>query len=282
MISIIISSYQPDYFTQLTKNIGQTIGSSIEYEIIQIWNPNLMSITKAYNSGAEKAKYDNLLFLHEDVIFHTSDWGEKLIIHLNNINTGVIGVAGSDYVPSAPCSWTVVSGINRNFYHILQNNKDKTNKTLQSNIDKTYPVFGLDGVFLSIKKEKFNVLKFDENIPGFHGYDLDFTLRSAKKNQNYVIHDILIEHFSTGNANREWFFSNMEIRKKNGCDYQQKNIGRIEREAFVDFMKHFFKYHKANFKQIKKLFEFYPFFKMSIFDHYKVVKILSRYIFHKN
>ncbi|HBR11511.1 MAG TPA: hypothetical protein DD740_04740 [Chryseobacterium sp.] len=73
MLSIIISSYQPDYFAALEKNIAETCG--IPYEIVKIDNPGVMGICEAYNKGAALAQYENLLFLHEDVEFETKDWG---------------------------------------------------------------------------------------------------------------------------------------------------------------------------------------------------------------
>ncbi|MFX5306134.1 glycosyltransferase, partial [Acinetobacter baumannii] len=63
-----------------------------------------MSITEAYNSGAEKSTFENLLFLHEDIIFYTRNWGNKLLHHLQKESTGIVGVAGSSYVPFAPSS----------------------------------------------------------------------------------------------------------------------------------------------------------------------------------
>ena len=115
MLSIIISSYQESLYSALEKNIAQTIG--ISYEIIKIYNPNKMGICEAYNIGASKAKYDFLLFIHEDILFHTKNWGELLINHLNKENTGVIGIAGSNYVPRTPSSWSV-SGNKYNFGNV--------------------------------------------------------------------------------------------------------------------------------------------------------------------
>ena len=44
MLSIIVSSYQPKLFQELQKNIEATIGNII-YEVVQVWNPNKMSIS---------------------------------------------------------------------------------------------------------------------------------------------------------------------------------------------------------------------------------------------
>ena len=53
MISIIVSSYRSEMFNALSSNIDRTIGNTI-YEIIQVWNPNTMSIAQAYNKGAKE------------------------------------------------------------------------------------------------------------------------------------------------------------------------------------------------------------------------------------
>lgn len=76
IISIIISSYQPNYFLALEKNIAETIG--IPYEIIKIDNPNTMGICEAYNKGASKAQFENLLFIYEDILFQTKYWGRVI------------------------------------------------------------------------------------------------------------------------------------------------------------------------------------------------------------
>jgi hypothetical protein len=59
-------------------NIASTIGA--QWEPIIIDNTiNAMPITKVYNLGASKAKYDILCFVHEDVFFDTENWGLKVV-----------------------------------------------------------------------------------------------------------------------------------------------------------------------------------------------------------
>ena len=253
MLSIIISSYQPQFYSALEKNIVETIG--IPYEIIKIDNPNLMGICEAYNKGASLSKYDYLLFVHEDVIFHTKEWGQKLINHLKLENVGVVGVAGSNYVPQAPIGWHLPDN-SFNFLNLIQNNKTKTNPRLFKNIDSPQNVFALDGVFLGVKKVIYLKFGFDENLKGFHGYDLDFSLRIAQKYQNVVINDILIEHFSIGNPDLEWFNSNVYTREKINYHYNQ-SCKEVEKLVFLSFMKDTFKYFGFSFKSFFKLLKFY-------------------------
>lgn len=276
MISIIISSYQPQYYDALVENIKNTIGNGIIYEIIQIWNPNLMSIAKAYNSGAEESKYENLLFLHEDVLFNTKNWGEKLVKHLQKTKTGILGIAGSSYVPYAPSSWTVSPEYN--VIHIIQADKKSICKTLESSTEKNRTrVFALDGVFMAIRKEVFKQFRFQEDLPGFHGYDLDFSLRVCKIFHNYVINDILITHFSKGSPDKKWLDANILIRKNLGSDFNRQKNGKVETNCFLGFMHIFFEYYPISCKTIFTTFRFYP-KNLSIKNNFKIIKRYLNYI----
>ncbi len=241
-----------------------------------MWNPNLMSITKAYNVGAEKSRYENLLFLHEDVVFHTKDWGEKLSNHLTKENTGIIGVAGSSYVPAAPSSWTVDEKYN--FVNILQGNKKNTEffHIQSTKTDKT-KVFAVDGVFLAIKKENYFQFKFDENLNGFHGYDLDFSLRVSKKFQNYVVDDILIQHFSGGNLDKVWFDANVKVKEKLGSQFNKRIDPEVEKKVFLGFLYNFFQHYPVSKKNILLTLKFYP-KKLNFKDHLKIAKKYFNYI----
>lgn len=281
MLSIIISTYQPKYYDALVKNISETIGFGFIFEIIQIENPGLMSIAEAYNLGITKAEHQNLLFLHEDVLFHTHDWGEKLLYELNVPDTGVLGVAGSDYVPIAPCSWTVVSTINRNYYHLYQGDKTGKGKKLNSNITQKKEVFAVDGVFLAVKKSIAKQMLFDVSISGFHGYDLDFSLRVSRKFRNFVMANILVEHFSAGNVNKNWFQTNIKIRKKLGNNFQKQKVSTIERETYQDFLQNYFKYFPFSFFDLLRIFRYYPWFAVSFYSNFKIINYL-RYILTKN
>lgn len=277
MLSIIISSYQPKYFDQLVKNIDETVGDDFEYEIIQIWNPNLMSITKAYNDGVKKSKFQNYLFLHEDLIFKTKNWGEKLLAHLNHSETGIVGLAGSSYVPIAPSSWTVSEKYN--FANILQGSKGNTDyiKTNSTKELRT-KVFGVDGVFLAITRVNYEQILFDEKLLGFHGYDLDFTLRTSKKFQNYVVNDILLQHFSVGNLDKVWLNANIKIREKVGFHFHKIFDSEVEKSVFLSFLYKYFSYYPVTLKNIFFTLKFYPSGRLHFNDQINIWKKYFNYL----
>ncbi|QOW10881.1 hypothetical protein Q73A0000_11195 [Kaistella flava (ex Peng et al. 2021)] len=216
MLSIIISSYQEKYFSTLQKNIAETIG--IDYEIVKIENPNLMGICEAYNHGAKKAKYENLLFIHEDVEFITQNWGDLLIQFLNRPNWGIIGLAGCKYVPNVPFAWW--DKFENSFRNLHQFNKNT--EVRNYNISEYKEVLAIDGVFLACRKKIHQEFPFNENIKGFHGYDLDFSVRVAEKYSNLLAHNIKLKHFSEGNPNKEWWDDILKNRKLFKAPSKQK------------------------------------------------------------
>lgn len=266
MLSIIISSYQPQFYSALEKNIAETIG--IPYEIIKIDNPNLMGICEAYNKGASLSKYDYLLFIHEDVLFHTKGWGVKLISHLSLENVGVVGVAGSNYVPKAPSTWFLLD----NSYHrnnFIQSNREGTLREIKRISKIREKVFSLDGVFLAVKKNVFDEFLFDEEIIGYHGYDLVFSLSVAKKYNNYVLGDILVEHFSVGKPDITLFDNNIKVRKKIKYNFHDYFDEHLECITFLTFLQNYFTYYKPTLKKILLTLQFLP--KKNSFEKKKII-----------
>src|SRR5688500_11226699 len=103
MLSIIISSTSQEKLAGIKKNIAETSG--VEYEIIEFINNGEYGLCKAYNDGANKAVYPYLCFVHDDVLFHTINWGNRIIHHLQDKTAGVIGVAGGCYKSAFGLDW---------------------------------------------------------------------------------------------------------------------------------------------------------------------------------
>jgi len=204
MISIIICSVNSSLLKDLKINIQNTIG--IEYEIIAIDNSqNNNSIAKVYNIGFDKAKYEFLLYLHEDIFFHSNDRGQCIVdIFSESKDIGLIGVAGAKFKSRSPSLWTNVA-INSWAMHLKQRLPDGTvhfNSSDWCNEKKYIDVKVIDGVFMSTRKS-LNI-RFDEHIPGFHFYDTYLSLKvSLYGFRSVVSNQFLIEHFSCGNQSIE-------------------------------------------------------------------------------
>ncbi|WP_158605900.1 glycosyltransferase [Taibaiella sp. KBW10] len=206
MISIIISSYKPKLFAACISSIEQTIG--VPYEMIQIENPGLMSIAEAYNKGIAQAKNEILCFVHEDVVFHTPDWGKRLEQALADKTIGLLGVAGSKLMGNAPGAWWDFGAVNY-VQNIIQHKKGQIqhNRTFsEGNGSTIVEVAVIDGVFMASRKSV--QVMFNTDVPGFHAYDLSYSMELQKRNLKVVVADgILLEHFSSGNIDPGWFYA---------------------------------------------------------------------------
>lgn len=254
MLSIITSSYKSDYFSALEKNIAETCG--LAHEIIKIDNIGTMGTCAAYNLGGKKARYDFLLFVHEDIKFITHNWGPRLMQHFLLDNLGAIGVAGGNYVPRAPSGW--YTSESNGYINIIQYNNPSEKLVVKTFDEISKKVFALDGVFISMTKEKFLKFPFDEKLTGYHGYDTEISLRLAKKFTNYVISDIVIEHYSAGRPDINWFNANIYTRKKLGSNFQKERNNKVEFQMYNKFIDDYVSFYGVYIKDIIKLLAFFP------------------------
>ena len=279
MLSIIISSYQPHYYIALEKNIADTIG--IPYEIIKIDNNGIMGICEAYNRGAEKAQYDFLLFLHEDVLFETQDWGRILINLLNTENIGCIGIAGADYIPEVPIGWWMIK--NHCYSHITHANliNQKVHKFTFSSNSGLKKVNLIDGVFIACPKKNWLTIKFDERLKGYHAYDISFSLHTNVYFENYITNLISMKHFSQGKPSKEWLESLIQNRLNNRTHYKQNLIDtKLEFEMFTEFSRQLWHLDVSKREQTYYLLKFLKLKKLGFFNTLKAIKKIINILFY--
>lgn len=205
MISIIICSRKPDIPKSLKDNITATIG--VDYELIIIDNSGeKYSIFQAYNEGTRLSKYPYLCYMHDDILFHTKNWGEKVISHFNKPELGLIGIAGSHFVPRLPgAHWS--TGISSR--HLLQTIGSKTQREsyrYYNTEDTSLKAVIIDGLWMCIPRKVLKKVQFDDiTFSGFHSYDSDICMQIIKANYEIrIVFDIDIEHFSLGLRNKVW------------------------------------------------------------------------------
>ncbi|MFM9911835.1 MAG: glycosyltransferase [Chitinophagaceae bacterium] len=220
MISIIISSQSEEVLATVSENIADTI--NVPFEIIAIENKKgLIGICEAYNTGAVKATYDIFCFMHEDISIHTYNWGNILINHFKNEAYGLIGIAGGDTKSLVPSSWA--SFTHPSEVSIVQHFKyqskppEKVLRTGYPDDSSTLkPVACIDGVWICTRRSVYEQCKFDSiTFPGFHGYDIDYSLQVARAGFKIgVVFDIDIHHYSEGSFKHVWMKNAMQVSEK--------------------------------------------------------------------
>ncbi|MDT0686862.1 glycosyltransferase [Autumnicola psychrophila] len=202
--SIIVCSRRASLLKALESNIKDTIGCP--YELIVLDNSkNKYSIFSAYNVGIEKSKGGILCFVHEDVLFHTRDWGGKLKnIFSQNLQVGIVGIAGSKIISDIASGWweqpskTLVK-------NVLQHRPDGRVEHLKGGFEdgNEEEVAVIDGVFMCLRRD--GQIKFNENLEGFHNYDQSICLDYLRQGYRIVVtNKILLEHFSNGTIDSRW------------------------------------------------------------------------------
>jgi GT2 family glycosyltransferase len=201
MISVIYCTRESN--PNHTKHIEETSGLHKNIEVIEIVN-NGESLTKAYNRGLKQAKNDIVVFCHDDILIETKQWGRKLLKHFDrNKDYGIIGVAGSKYLPESGKWWEIPKFMYGRVKH-TNDGKSWLSEYSDDISNKIEEVVNVDGLFFAIDKNRITK-EFDESVEGFHFYDVDFCFQNHSDGVKVgVITNIRINHMSIGETNEEW------------------------------------------------------------------------------
>jgi hypothetical protein len=188
-----------------SKHLIKTCGlDTKKIQIIEIVNTGNRSLTECYNEILNKSIYQHVVFCHSDITIETKQWGNKLIkMFEKNPEFGIIGVAGSKYMPESGQWWVNPKKMYGRVAHThegktwLSSYSDDLGQTLEE-------VVVCDGVWFALDKTKIKK-EFNENVKGFHFYDVTFTFENYLEGVKVgVTTAIRINHQSIGMTNESW------------------------------------------------------------------------------
>jgi hypothetical protein len=188
-----------------SKHLIKTCGlDTKKIQIIEIVNTGDRSLTECYNEILNKSIYQHVVFCHSDITIETKQWGNKLIkMFEKNPEFGIIGVAGSKYMPESGQWWVNPKKMYGRVAHThegktwLSSYSDDLGQTLEE-------VVVCDGVWFALDKTKIKK-EFNENVKGFHFYDVTFTFENYLEGVKVgVTTAIRINHQSIGMTNESW------------------------------------------------------------------------------
>jgi len=163
---------------------------------------NKKGLCQVYNEilDAEGDKYDTIIFCHDDVTIDSNNFVDRTLTGLQTYD--VVGVAGGSRIKSGtPILWHLMtdrkthSGI---VFHPHHEIKDFVFPTVFGVRPKEVAI--LDGVYFAVKPKTLfeKEIKFDENIKGFHHYDIKFCIDCKLAGLTLGTLDINIIHQSPG------------------------------------------------------------------------------------
>ena len=229
MLSIVICHRDSALLLAIKNSIEETVG--IPYELIVIDNTeNKYTILSAYNEGVKKARYNYICFTHEDILFYTKNWGQKVVDHFSDPETGMIGVAGGLAQSSIPSAWWYNNYFAKSSRNMLIREKRSQKLFLYSSnplSEQRTEAIIIDGLWFCIRKSLFNKITFDEKtFTGFHLYDADISMQVLEHAKNFIVYDILLEHHWSENISKDYYMElvNFTNKWKNKLPIQNKKI----------------------------------------------------------
>ena len=217
-VSIVFSTREIDQ--KFIDHIRNTVGIK-EFEVIPYTNKNKFSLAELYNKGLREAKYDIIVFIHDDIAFNHNNWGQALLKQFQNTDYGILGLAGTtdlikDENGIAQRWWAMENRMVGRIRHEI--NGKIINSFYSNRYDHPIQVVCLDGVFIAVNKHRILKL-FDERFEGFHYYDVSFTFANHLAGVKVgVVFDIDLTHKSGGNPDKKWH-ENALIFSKTYGDY---------------------------------------------------------------
>ena len=202
MITVVCSSQYP--LDDFKEHIIKTSGLHNKIEFLGYENKGEFSLTEIYNRGLKESKNNIVVFCHSDITIETKQWGNKLIkMFEKNPEFGIIGVAGSKYMPESGQWWSNPKKMYGRVAHThegktwLSSYSDDLGQTLEE-------VVVCDGVWFALDKTKIKK-EFNESVKGFHFYDVTFTFENYLEGVKVgITTSIRINHQSIGMTNESW------------------------------------------------------------------------------
>ncbi len=186
----------PEFIEYLKKTSGFK-----KINVIEKVNNGEKSLSQVYNEIISESDTDIIVLCHDDILFDTNGWYSKILKHFEKSDFGILGVAGTTFMPESGMWWEqkgrMVGIVNHE--HEGKKWESKYSDSLGNGIKETVIV---DGLFIVIDKTKIKHT-FDENVPGFHLYDVNFCFKNFIDGVKVgVITNVRITHKSIGMVNQ--------------------------------------------------------------------------------
>lgn len=187
-----------------------------DINVIEKVNNGSKSLSEVYNEIINESTTDIVVLCHDDIYFDSKRWAEKITKHFEKSSYGILGVAGSTYMPKSGQWWEDQSKMIGIVNHEA-NNKKWESKYSEDIGNEIKDVVIVDGLFIALKKDRIKA-NFDETVKGFHMYDINFCFQNFLKEVKIgVVFNVRVTHKSIGQVNEQWEL-NREIFSKRYSD----------------------------------------------------------------
>lgn len=184
----------------------EVIGISGQTSIAVAYNRILEALCE---DGLVWGTFKGLILQHDDLEILDPDKAEAEIVRaFQRQNVGLVGVAGGD--ARSGLAWWNIDPVGHQLTDSMMIDFGK----------RTGDVTLLEGSLLAFSPWAIENLRFDERIPGFHGYD-EIAMQAIRKDKRVVVVDVDTHHhtmvgFDSLDSHAEWHRADEYFRKKWG------------------------------------------------------------------
>jgi len=251
-IVVVFSSHlSEEKNNEFIKHVDNTIG--VKHKTICYPNFNQSSLPQVYNQAIKEHYEDNCIFVvcHNDIIIKTRNWGKVLLNQFNHSDYGIIGVAGSTYLPASGRWWEDRSKM----YGIVEHTNGLNDwvSEYSNQIRGVQPVVLVDGVFMSFNPDNI-IHRFDESYNGFHFYDLSFCIPNYLDGCDIgVTTSIRVLHKSVGETNEEWENNRLKLIKDYELPIRHVSEDKLKVLICCQFFKNYTGSEVSNYELSREL-----------------------------
>ena len=184
MIQVLTRSAHPELYQRMVTSARKTAFGNVMF--VSTPDDGLPKIVESYNLMAAVSTADILVFCHDDIIFLSEGWDER-VKEAFRLGFEVVGAVGTQKYTGG---MIFDSGKEYSVGQVVGNLDGKRIKKLFQHRAEIEPAQAVDGMFMAVTREHF--IKsggFDSQFDGLFYYDVDFCLRS-----NCAVVDILLAH----------------------------------------------------------------------------------------
>lgn len=193
------------------RRLKQSAGLS-RIEVLFQLNSGQQSLAAVYNQFLSQARFDVICLVHDDLRFERySHWAVQVLEAFQRFqNYAVLSAAGSVSLDSDGVYWLPRTEMLGRVTHLLP--RQKYLSDYSGSFSAPLPALVLDGLFLAVHRQRLTY-GFDEELKGFHFYDIGLSLRQSLAHQQGrggacgVLTRLAISHASTGQPDRQYEFA---------------------------------------------------------------------------
>lgn len=199
MLSVVVCSHRDAVFARCVSECERAFDGG-RFELIRI--ADAQSMCEGYQRGFQQAKGELLVFMHDDVELLSPEFGSRLRQELEHCD--LLAIAGATRF-DGPAWFSAGPDFLRGSVSVPRSDGRYDLYWASLGVERM-PLAVADGFFLACHRRVVDTIRWDAYpIPGFHGYDIDFTCRASRAGfKAHAAVSLQVAHASEGVFDDRW------------------------------------------------------------------------------